>query len=562
MAAVVAPQPYDSLTASMSKLRIAEHRSGIFIPAVCSAALDIINHSILRDPHEIAAAMKLFQSSVGATVCFAFEDKGPENGDSMHAPSLHYSSFSMHSHPLVAYCTAKCNIGHPSGDDKKVWYLEAHDTKALPAVHFCFAIEGCYVVRVRPLFLHPKLTRHLSEHIMALFASKHNTRSTDISEPHEQTQSQPKVWCDYANYLTWRELAEWDSDILNDLGDMADEPVFEVYFIPNVITYKNKMFLGETFDLAKMGKYANIQKNGPFYKAYLRSQVHEACQARQSCPIKGDCDIPISNIELVDFVYGPQHFTDHQIFEHDVYNRLISVISAHTKHIKDKNGNNKTLEFNEAIKFLGFNAWLFSVGSLQKVKIGNSTVRVAPRDQNEQKAAAELLLKVKTHIRSITKKLQNKNTADMYEISQEQVRSMAKYYLSDKFEVHELPPEAWFVDLNGRFVWKKTGLHGLNRPEGVNYDKIFEAQAQGKCKWGTDEADPRCPYECESRTIFLSLSHLNGSGFGDVCSANNPKFSDLVAHEVAHVDDMLWMKENHGSKFENLHESLRKIISF
>ena len=67
----------------------------------------------------------------------------------------------------------------------------------------------------------------------------------------------------------------------------------------------------------------------------------------------------------------------------------------------------------------------------------------------------------------------------MYEISQEQVRSMTKYYLSDKFEIHELPPEAWFVDLNGRLVWKKTGLHGLNRPEGVNYDKIFEAQAQG-----------------------------------------------------------------------------------
>ena len=553
------PTPYDvkELRVAMSKLSIAQNHSGIIIPSVCSAALSVVNRSILQDPHEIAASMKLIQSAVGATVCFAFKNKGPENGSSMHAPTLKYSSFSMHTHPLVAYCTAKCNLGHPSGDDQKVWYLEAHDTKALPAVHFCFAIEGCYIVHVRPLFLPAKLTRHLAEHIMTLFASKHNTRSTDISEPHEQTQSQPKVWCDDANSLTWRELAVWDSDVLDALGDMADEPVFEVYFIPNVITYKNKMFLGEIFDSAKKGKYANIQKNGPFYKAYLHSQVEEACQARQRCPIKGDCDIPISNVELVDgVVYGPQHITDHQLFQQDVYNRLICVISAHTKY------NDKTLEFNEAIKFLGLHAWLFSVGSLQKVKIGNSTVRVIPRDQNEQKAAAELLLKVKDHIRDITQKLQNKNTADMYGISQEQVKSMAAYYLSDKFEVHELPSEAWFVDLSGHLVWKKTGLHGLNRPEGVNYDKIFEAQAQGKCKWGPDEADPRCPYECESRTIFLSLSHVKGSGFGDISSANNPKFSDLVAHEVAHVDDMLWMKENHGSKFENLHESLRQMVSF
>lgn len=530
--------------------------SALPIFPVCEEAFFDISKSILHAEGEISSAMKL----IGTILCFCFPDEGFKKGSRMHAAHVPYCNFSMHTHPLIAYCSALCNLGHPSGDDMRAWFEEAHGNNGWPSMHLCFAIEGTYYVRVRILdkeFV--SITKKMAQLVFIYWAMLHNIRSTKYTRSEDQVKSQPKVWTDNTNKTTWGNVLKYDEKTneiptltqseKEKLQPILNRTIFEVHFVPNVITFKGRHYLGEILGKENthgFGLGLPPVANDPFYKIYLLESVKATCTKQKACEGNDKCATYITNIIPTQSVYPK--FIDNcerRRHEQEAYSRIFDLVIAH------HNAYGTELTFNKAYERIGGEYWLFHADMVYVGKVG-----VIDSGAKTNRLKAELLERIKTVIMKGVQELQTNS----YGMSANDVELMKKYYLTKDFTVHELPWHASFIDSKGRMVSKPTGLRGLNRPEGVKYDKILHSEAARKCTWNGKNIDRQCDFECNERRLYFSLDGImQTNAFGEK-SVNQDALSDLIAHEVAHVDDVLWHQNNHDNVFKKRHKSLRNVI--
>ena len=552
---------------------------------ICNAAFQNIARSILHAKGEVSSEMTL----VGAMLCFDAPKEKLQEGSRMHAATVPYCNFSMHTHPLVAYCSALCNMGHPSGDDMQAWYDEAHKVNGWPAIHLCFAIEGTYVVRVRILDEScVNITKKLSQQVFWRWATAHNTRSTKhTSGPMEQKKSQPRNWCNDANKVTYKHLfnmagmkVSLSTEDMEKLKPIWDMTVFEIHFIRNKITFQGKQYLGEIFETDLLRKPARSQVGTPtrhlnpkclgvdrsisvssfgdapvekvaFYQAYTAELVKETCKRQETCSAKEVCVNNITKIEQCDDVFicdikeDDQHKFRRQ-HEQQAYERMFDLIVAQHEVYDDVPPKIRDLRFEDAYKRIGGAHWLFHSPNWVKIRTANGDVEVIDRGSHENDKVATALSLVKAKIIETVQKLDTSSG-----LSESDILLMRHYYLSPKFTVNELPESALFIGPNGRMIHKATNLRGLNRPEGVNYKKILEMEKKKTCTWNGKTIDRQCHFECDYRKLYL---RLESKSFGD------KSMSALVAHEIAHVDDVVWSVQNHDDTFNGREQIMRGLI--
>ena len=527
---------------------------------VCDGAFAEISKSILHAEGEISSEMKLISN----ILCFRFPDEGFKKGSRMHAAHVPYCNFSMHTHPLIAYCSALCNLGHPSGDDMRAWFEEAHGNNGWPSIHLCFAIEGTYYVRVRILdkeFV--SVTKKLAQLVFVDWAMLHNVRSTKYTSSEDQVKSQPKVWTDNTNKTTWGHVLQYDEKTnemptltqseKEKLKPILNRTIFEVHFVPNVITFKGRHYLGEMLDKENTHGFGiglpPVAKD-PFYKIYLLESVKATCAKQQSCEGNSECATYITNIIPSASVYPM--FIDNcerRRHEQEAYSRIFDLVIAHHSTYGTE------LTFNKAYDRIGGEKWLFHSDMLY-IDTKDGKVGVIKSGTKANRVKAELLQLIKKVIMQGVQELQTNS----YGMSADDVSLMRKYYLNKDFTVNELPWHASFIDSKGRMVSKPTGLRGLNRPEGVKYGKILSAEAAKQCTWNGNHIDRQCDFECNHRRLYFSLDGvMHKNAFGEK-GVDHAALSDLIAHEVAHVDDVLWNRNNHDDVFRKRHEALKNVI--
>ena len=559
----------------------------------CNAAFTSIAKCILHGNGEISSEMVLKGDE---RLCFEFKNGGYKKGTRMHAATIDYCNFSMHTHPLVAYCSALCNMGHPSGDDMQAWFNEAHEN-GWPAIHLCCAIEGTYIVRVRNLdaACH-SITAKLSQIVFTRWAKLHNSRSTTYTtEPLNQKRSRPQCWTDDANRVTYGELfsmaAKEMGMVLSKeerilVQEIIYQTVFEVHFVPNVITFQDKKYMGE--DLPKnntRGERDASAMKEVFYNVYISSLVETTCEKVKYCKKQGSCPTDITDIQPSEQVY-PLRFDNTNIplssrytqklrrnHEHDTYSRLFDLVAAHynayhdTQPHQTRSSHQAILSFNKAYERLGAEYWLFwseryvpmEIASTdyaladgkKRKRVSSDVVHVIDRGKgknNQNAKVSQYLEFVKKSIQDAIAKLDTSSG-----LSKEDVQKMKHYYLNTNFTVNELPDHASFLNKNGRMITKPTNLLGLNRPEGVNFGKILSMEQKKLCRWDGLNIDRNCDFECRSRNLFF---RIGSNSFGSEIKS----MQDLVAHEVAHVDDVLWARNNHDRRFEQRKAVLDKLV--
>ena len=307
-------------------------------PLICEESFNIISASILAARNEISAEMVMN----GHRVCIEQSESKFRQGDRMNAISVGYVSFSMHTHPLIAYCSALCNIGYPSGDDMRAWFSEAVKNNGIPTIHYCCTIEGTYIVRVRPLRLFQGFNvNSFKSKIFNFFAAYHNARST------EDTNSEsisPTQWVDICNTVT-------PIIIDKDLEGKPPDPnyyktLFDCWFIPHVVEFGGQKYCG---DLGAKCT-GTVNKHKSFWEAYEGEKVEQVCRRAD----EGYQDSALASVQLDENgiyttdrsrecgkgddaakrYYKSRMSTDDYedlIFEYEMYERIFAVVKAKSK---------------------------------------------------------------------------------------------------------------------------------------------------------------------------------------------------------------------------------------
>ena len=315
---------------------------------ICEETFHIISASILSARNEISAEMVLN----GNMVCIQESDSKFQKGDRMNAVSVGYVSFSMHTHPLIAYCTALCNIGYPSGDDMRAWFSEAYKNNGIPTIHYCCTIEGTYIVRVRPLRLFEEfnITRFKSK-LFQYFAAYHNARSTEDSSD----SITPTQWVDICNTVTpiliddgIKELEKRDIENGQLPNPNYYKTLFDCHFIPHVVQFDSREYCGDV--------RANCSKGIPgksFWEAYNGLKVQQVCEianrrqhsqsdegSQQDARLgkvwmdeRGVYTTDRNKKETGKYYLSQMSIDDYEdlIFEYEMYERILAVVKVKSK---------------------------------------------------------------------------------------------------------------------------------------------------------------------------------------------------------------------------------------
>ena len=480
------------------------------VPTICPETFSVIAASLLTSFTEVSGVFYLNGS------LFCMKDPKSELlvGSSMNAVPVGYVPFSMHTHPLIAYCTAFCNIGYPSGDDMRAWFVEALNNKGPPAIHICCAIEGTYILRVRPLNDAYNYSR-LGQQIFSYFARYHNNRSTvDNSEIISPTE-----WVDICN--------KFKGSFVDD--KLPDTTMFDCAFQPNVVEYSNNLYCGDLKGNCKMGKktiheFSKRYIDRNFYEMYNAEQVQTVCKQKSKCKTN-NCDSKLQTVYQVGSKYETdlpkRNMTNMDMenfrYERDLYERMMNLLIPYS--VKET-----YITLRQAYEILKLDEWLFSLSGLEKIKKDNKIIYVS--SSNSPKV--DILHEVHRQIERLCQQASRKRMFP----------NLVKYHTKD-FVIAELPLHAWIMNKFGKYEYRRTNLLGLNRPENVGYGELVS-----KCKGWEGGAQRNCTSNCDHKTLFLSFHAKDAHS--------------LIIHELTHslLEDHVYYSDNHMHPFHEYETEL------
>lgn len=549
-------------------------------PPIEERSFQKLVESVMHDEGEVAISIDQVFIENGRIVAVGIPDghSFPTDLKRMSAQQVPFDVFGVHSHPLVAYCTALCNVGYPSGNDLQVWWSSHFQSdRVVPMFNYVITLEGVYIVKVAQTSedTYKFAKRHSDELADAIFqygSGLHNARSTMHSSAHMTVS--PIEWCKIISNLTYGDLTTcrrtvistpvnyreeaWDIATVGyencKKGHLLDR-VFRVWFYPNLIELKTHMYTGlnfwKAYDKLSVNRQckmqgAEIRIAGTLPQlmwsetCYCPLAFMERCRAKtRSMNVADEWPTNInefSRVKNMGLKFGEaisrmRDVNVHSIFEDAMYAYIVSAALFMKRRSMDRL-HQRGLRLDR----FHFADYAFDIRSRKwkflyphEVDAGGVKVHVhcaAPDSLPLFKRVAVQLVSIARVLRPHFPEL--------------------SLFLDGNFSVKELffGPEYIVVAASKQFhreMRRNTDIVAMAKP--CPQHTVFKCNVLHEYKQRMNRR--RCPVESYFRQMYFSPSHV----VNDDGSLNNR----IIVHEIVHVikKDAIWYPENHPSDFHS-----------